>query len=295
MDSFGDISEVKEVKRKKYILAVSAAVLALILVSCTAKPGGSSNRSSADSKSDAVRDNSVIFIAVQPDSEPFEYIDSDGYYDGFDAALAMKICEELGRTPIFVSEYGEELYDSLNCGTAEMAVSSLVPSDKAKQKVDFTDEYITLSSAIVTNSYDSIITNEVSLKNAPSVGVISDSFSDRYITNTLGLDNIIRYRNFDDAKDSFLRGECYALFVDEYLAGQLEQGDSGIIVRQRGIGEEKYAIAAAKGNTELVRTINEKISRFKTDGTLLNLRLAYLAGDTELRELFKNEVKAIQK
>lgn len=295
MDRFGDISEVKEVKRKKYILAVSAAVLALILVSCTAKPGGSSNISSADSKSDAVRDNSVIFIAVQPDSEPFEYIDSDGYYDGFDAALAMKICEELGRTPIFVSEYGEELYDSLNCGTAEMAVSSLVPSDKAKQKVDFTDEYITLSSAIVTNSYDSIITNEVSLKNAPSVGVISDSFSDRYITNTLGLDNIIRYRNFDDAKDSFLRGECYALFVDEYLAGQLEQGDSGIIVRQRGIGEEKYAIAAAKGNTELVRTINEKISRFKTDGTLLNLRLAYLAGDTELRELFKNEVKSIQK
>lgn len=280
--------------KHKYLFAVFASVLILLMTSCISQTPSSLNAGSTDSKSGAERDSSVIFIATQPDREPFEYVDDDGDYGGFDVALAVKLCEELERTPVFVSEYGDSLYDVLNCGTAEMTVSSLVQSDKAKQKVDFTEEYITLSSAIVTNVYDSILINESSLKNAPSVGVVSGSYSAEYASGTLGLTNVTEYRNFDEAKDAFFERSCYALLVDEYLAEEVEQRSTEVVIRQRNIGEVKYSIAVAKGNTELLRILNEKISRFKTDGTLLELRRAYLGGDKELNELFMSEIKAVQ-
>lgn len=278
----------------KYCFSVLAILLILLSSACSSDSTLSLGGGGTDSKSDAARDKSAIFIAVQPDNEPFEYIDGDGYYDGFSIALAMKLCEELGRRPIFISDYGEGLYDSLNCGVAEMCISSLTANDVTKQKVDFTSEYITLSSAIVVNAYDSVVTSVQSLSGIPSVGVVSGSLSEKYLTQRVGLDNVFEYRNISEAEAAFAEGTCYALFIDDYIAERLSRNNTSAIIRKRGIGEQKYSIAVAKGNSELVRTLNEKISRFKTDGTLLDLRKAYLADDKELRDLFSTEVKAIQ-
>ncbi len=277
----------------KYIMVISAIVLTIAMVSCTSQKSLMSS-SDGDSKSGTERDDSVIYIAVQPGSEPFAYIDDDGCYNGFDIALAMKLCEELGRTPVFVSEYGDGLYNSLNCGTAEMSVSSLTENDRVRQKVDFTDGYITVSSAIVTRADDSRTVNISSIKNIPSVGVICGSFSAMYLNEVLGLNNMIEYRSYDEANEAFAAGQCFALFIDEYLADKLESSDSGVLVSQRGINKKTYSIAVAKGNSELVRVLNEKIKRFKVDGTLADLRAAYLVGDEGLNELFESEVKAVQ-
>lgn len=278
----------------KCCFSVLAILTVLLLAACSSDSTLSLSIGGTDGKSDAARDKSVIFIAVQPDNEPFEYIDGDGYYDGLSIALAMKLCEELGRRPMFISKYDEGLYDSLNCGVAEMCISSRTANDEAKQKVDFTSEYITLSSAIVVNAYDSVVTSVQSLSGIPSVGVVGGSLSERYLTERVGLDNLVEYRNIGEAETAFAEGMCYALFTDEYIAEQLSRNNPMAVIRKKGVGEQKYSVAVAKGNSELIRTLNEKISQFKTDGTLLDLRKAYLADDKELRDLFSSEVKAIQ-
>ncbi|MFR1499140.1 MAG: hypothetical protein ACLSUQ_05590, partial [Monoglobus pectinilyticus] len=52
--------------------------------------------------------------------------------------------------------------------------------------------------------------------------------------------------------------------------------------------------AVSKGNSDLLRLINEKLNEFKKDGTLYNLRSAYISGNAELRTTFDDELINIQ-
>ena len=251
------------------VLAVG--LIAVLLASC----GGERQASvgGGDSKSNAARDRSVIYVAVSPDSEPFEYIDNDGDFNGFDIALAMKIGEELERTPVFVNRSREDIFSSLNCGIAEIALSSLESSDAARQKVDFSDAYITLSSSIIKNVYDTQITDLKSLGAARSIGVVQDSLSDKFLSENTAYTNTIKYRDFEAAAQAFEAGEAEAV---------------------TGGNKVQYAIAADKGNSALIKQLNEIISRFRRDGTLLDLRRAYLGYNPELNQLFTSEVKQMQ-
>lgn len=280
-------------KRILFAGFVLAAFCALTLTGCGSD---SSDRiSGGDSKSDTQRDDSVIYVAVSPNNEPFEYIDDDGEFNGFDIALAMKIGEELGRTPVFVERYGDDIYSSLSCGIAEMALSSLEVSDSARQKAEFSDDYITLSSAIVKSVYDVRISNIHSLASVKSVAVVQDSFSDKYLTNELGLTNASRFKNAEDAARSFAAGEQSALFIDGNIADRIAERTAEFEIAEKNIGQKKYSVAVEKGNSALIKKINEIIGRFRRDGTLLDLRSAYLGSDANLKELFTSEIKNLSK
>lgn len=271
------------------VLAVG--LIAVLLVSC----GGERQASvgGGDSKSNAERDRSVIYVAVSPDSEPFEYIDDDGDFNGFDIALAMKIGEELERTPVFVNRSREDIFSCLNCGIAEIALSSLESTDAARQKVDFSDAYITLSSSIIKNVYDTRITDLKSLGAARSIGVVQDSLSDKFLSENTAYANIIKYRDFEAAAQAFEAGEAEALYADSYLAEEYVNSNSEAETVPGG-DKVQYAIAADKGNSALIKQLNEIISRFRRDGTLLDLRRAYLGYNMELNQLFTSEVKQMQ-
>lgn len=278
---------------ERILLCIAACLTAAaVLVSCS-NGGSGTSVGGGDSKSGTERDESVIYVALSPDTEPFEYIDDDGDYNGFDVALAMKIGEELGRKPIFVERSRDDLLSSLSCGIADIAVSSLEVSDASRQKVDFTDKYITLSSSIIKKAGNSAITDIASLKNY-RVGVVADSAADKYLTDDMGFVSIIRYRNISAAGEGFFAGGCDALFVDDYLTDYITDESSSAVVVQSGIGRKEYCIAVDKGNSDMIKRLNEILLRLGADGTMLDLREAYLGTDAELRAVFTSEVKSIQ-
>lgn len=271
----------------------------VVLAVCAVMFSGCGNDSSldvrgGDSKSDRQRDESVVYIAVSPDNEPFEYIDGDGDLNGFDIALAMKLCEELDRTPVFVQLGSSDIFSSLNCGITEMALSSLESDDNKRQRVDFSNDYITLSSAIVKSVYDTRVSNVYSLGSVRNVAVAQDSFSDKYLTDELGLSNIMRFSDSYSAAAAFENGTCGALFTDSSIAAELAYSNSEYVISQNDIGQKKYSVAVAKGNSALIKQLNEIIGRFRRDGTLADLRRAYLGSAADVKEVFTSEVKAVQ-
>lgn len=277
---------------KLSFLSFFIILLCLALSSCISNKKLSLTSGESDKDRDIERDKSYIYIAINPGDEPFSYMTSDGCYDGFCVAFAMKICEELERTPIFISSEGEDLYDCLNYGVAELSITTAL-DDGDKQKVDFSNEFLTLKSAIVTKKNAEKIGSLRKLSTQTSIGVISGSREEKYLSDSGDNENTVCFKTYAEAESALSHGLCDVLYIDEYYA-KIMCENKNFKIQKDGIDEQKCAVAVEKGNTELLKILNEKINRFKTDGTLLSIRSAYLGDDSRMREIFLSEVKDVQ-
>ena len=248
----------------------------------------------SDSKSLTERDSTVLRIAAAPENEPFVYTDPDGKLLGFDAALGMIIAERMEMTAAFYQMNEDYLLDSLNCGIADVAISALEVTDDGRRKAEFSDSYITLSSAIVTNAGNGVVGDTDDLKNAQNVGAVSGSLSCRYLTDNLGLPNMSEYPNENELEGAMLRGDIDVMFTDDVYARAFADEYPEFVIKEDNIDRHRYSVAVPDGNSRMARTINELLDDFKTDDTLLNLRRAYINGDAELRSELNARLKEIQ-
>lgn len=273
------------------ILCAISLMYASVLTSCT-QPARSPN---SDSKALTAKDNSILRIAFSAGYEPFEYIDDSSNYLGFDIALGYKLAESIERTPVFQNMKFNSLLDSLNCGISDMVISAVEVTDEKHQKVDFSDPYITLGSSIITLTDNTDVSNINSLKNAQAVAIVSGSHSGYYLTNNLGLANIKEYRNESEAEQAIIYGAADVLFTDSKIAETFVNQNTNFTIKETNINQRKFCIAVSKGNSDLLRSINDNLNEFKKDGTLYDLRSAYISGNTELKTVFDEELINIQR
>lgn len=276
--------------RFKRISASIIILTAALLVSC-AKPASLFN---SDTKSLAEPDSTVLRIACAPENEPFIYTDANGTVLGFDAALAALLAEKLDMTAEYYPMNRDFLLDSLNSGIADIAVSAIEPTDAYRRKADFSDEYITISSAVVANGGNEEINGAGDLKLARNVGVVSGSLPQKYLTDELGLFNMSEYPDRSELEGAMLRGDIDIMFCDSRAAEEFIAEYPLFVIKENNIDRHKFSIAAADGNTRLLREINEALDGFRTDNTLLDLRRAYINGDGALRAEYDTRLVNMQ-
>lgn len=269
---------------------VSALILCVLVCCACSAPD---SFLSSDSKPRAEKDNSVLNIAFAADSEPFSYPGENDEALGFDAALCMRMCEELELRPVFLIMPRDELLSAVRCGIADIAVSSLAADDDSRRLTDFTDSYITLSSSIVTNVNNTAVRSTYDLREAANIAVVYGSLSHSYAMEQ-GLSNISLFKNAGDAKDALLSGAADVLLSDSRTAYELVTENVGFAIRESGIASREYHIAVRDGSSDMLRNINEVLSGFKEDNTLLDLRLAYINGNSGLRAEYDARLTALQ-
>ncbi len=276
--------------RREFLSAVMLILAAMLAVSCS-EP---TRLFDSDSKSLAEPDPGVLRIACALENEPFVYTDPNGGLLGFDPSLGSLLAERLGMTAAFYPMDQEFLADSLNCGLADIAVSAIEATDVLRRKVDFSDSYITLTSAIVANGGNSEINGAGDLKLARNVGAVSGSLPQKYLTDELGLSNMSEYPNRAELEGAMLRGDIDIMFCDGREAEEFVAEYPLFVIKEDDIDRRRYSIAAADGNAKLLREINGILDEFKADGTLLDLRRAYINGDNALRDEFDARLENIR-
>ncbi len=270
---------------------------ALLIVAAAVFPASCSKPDSlfdSDTKSLTEPDTTSLRVAVAPEEEPFVYTDGDGNILGFDAALSSKLAERFGVTAVFYPMKRDSLADSLNCGLADMALSALEATDVLRRKVNFSDAYITLTSAIVANGGNSEINDTDDLKSAQNIGSIYGSLSLRYLKEELGLLNVSEYPDRSELEGAMLRGDIDIMFCDSFAAAEFVSEYPLFAIKEDGIDRHRYAVAVARDNTKLLRKVEEVLEEFRSDNTLLDLRRAYINGDDGLRAEYNTGLKAMQ-
>lgn len=236
----------------------------------------------------------TLTVYTEAGFAPFEYT-SDGKIVGVDVEIMELVGKKLGKKIVFEDVGFDTIVDAVSAGQlTNVGAAGISVTDARKEKVDFSNEYYTAALYVVyktsaASSYEST-TND----NA-TVGVYWDSLKGKKIAVQNGTTADL-FLGDELAEGGTLAGSnaaktgyaayataiadvglnCDVLIMDELPAKKLIEGKSEYkcapLYYKGGENEadeaavDSYAICVTKGQTELLKAINEVLAELGKDG-----------------------------
>lgn len=258
----------------KNLKKILAFVLALCMLCCFAGCGDNGNK---------------LIIATNAEFEPFESLDSDGNYVGFDIDLMNAIGEKLGYEIQFDNMEFDGVVAAVQSGSCDAAISGLTINAKRKLSVDFSDAYYSGAAQIlIVATDDTHYTGttkaelDEQLKNQ-AIGVCSGYTGQFYAEGDKdwgfeaieGADVKI-YENIGLAIADIKNGTINAIIMDDSVAKEaVAENSDAVKVIDVALTVEEYGIAVQKGNTELMDKINTALAELVEEGKVDELLTKY--------------------
>ena len=277
-------------KLTKFAPVATVALAAVLgLAACGGAPAGGdtsqgSNAGSATQEAAGeytlVSDGTLTF-ATSPDFPPFENLDENGDYVGFDIEVGRAVAEKLGLDCEFTTLQFDGIIPAVAAGgQADAGISGITVDPQRAEQVDFTDTYYIADQAIATMK-DSDITsdNVVDALNAEGmvIAVQSGTTGEQYAQEHYPNATIQPYGNATDCFAAMQSGQANAVIMDMAVVESMvsDAYTDAQIVKTEATGEE-YAIAVSKDNPALTEAINDALTELDEDGTLDALVSEYL-------------------
>lgn len=259
----------------KNLKKIFALVLALCMLFCFAGCG---------------EDNSnKLIIATNAEFEPFESLDADGNYVGFDIDLMKAIGEKLGYEIQFDNMEFDGVVAAVQSNSCDAAISGLTINAKRKKSVSFTDAYYSGAAQILIvaaddQHYTGTTKEELDeqLKNQ-AIGVCSGYTGQFYAKGDEewgfaaieGADVKI-YENVSTAIADIKNGTINAIIMDDSVAKEAAAANSADVkVIDIALTVEEYGIAINKDNGDLVEKFNTALAELKEEGKIDELLEKY--------------------
>lgn len=264
------------------ILAVSMVFAMLALTGC-----GEKAQNDTDSKGDAGAVQTLV-VATNAEFEPFESIDSDGNFVGFDIDLMNAIGEKMGVSIKYDNMEFDGVVAAVTQGSCDVAISGLTINEKRQKSVDFCDPYYSgAAQVLIVAANDTHFTGttkeelDEQLKNQ-TIGVCSGFTGQAYAEgdDEWGFEKIEGadvkiYENISLAVKDLENGSISAIIMDDTPATKAADGNDAVKVIDVELTVEQYGIAVQKGNTDLATKINDALKALKDDGTVDKLLAKY--------------------
>ncbi|MDO4296754.1 MAG: basic amino acid ABC transporter substrate-binding protein [bacterium] len=226
---------------------------------------GADNAESSAAETENSAEGGVLTMATNAEFEPWEYHEGDQIV-GIDAEVAQAIADKLGMELKIEDMAFDAVIPSIATGKADIGMAAITVNEERQASVDFTDTYAESALVILVKSDTEDINSADDLQ-GKKVGVQLGTTGDTTATELVGEDSMERYTSYFEAVQSLKQGKINAIVIDIAPAKVfIEQNDD---IKQVGeeMSHEEYAIAVAKGNTELVEKLNQAIAELKEDGT----------------------------
>lgn len=253
--------------------------VALLFLLCTTLVFGMMGCSSDSSDK---KFKKTIVVGTNAEFEPFEYVNDDGDYDGFDIALIKELGKRMGYNVKISNMEFKSLTASVKTGGIDAAIAGMTITDERKQSVDFTDSYFSATQCIVVNKNSKVKTIED--LNGKKIGVQEGTTGDILVTPdkdnkriTDSSTTVKRFKKGTDAIVELKNKGVEAVVIDASPAQKFVSmnSDSLKLVKDKE-SEENYGIAVSKGNTKLINEFNDAIKEVKKDGTYDELLDKYI-------------------
>lgn len=197
---------------------------------------------------------------------PYEFLDSDGIYKGFNVDLLKAISLVTGMEFEFIPMKWEDAFYSIERGQADI-IQGMKESDDRRTRFNFTDSLLLNSQSIFVRDNNYLINNNYNL-----VGkVVSVQKEDivYYELSKIKDITIIQYDTMEEAVAALLDGEVEAMVGNtltvNYICKENNWIDQIKIVGQT-LNEQKYSMAVSKNNPQLLRKLNEGLDEIRNNG-----------------------------
>ena len=241
---------------KKYTLILCAALLAL------AGPV-------------TAKDWKKLRIGVEGAYPPFSSVTADGKLVGFDIDIANALCAEMGAECTLVQQDWDGIIPALLARKYDAIIASMSITEERKKKVAFSGKYYQTPAKFAAKKGSGISISKEGLA-GKTVGVQRATTHDNFITEEFGdAVDIKRYGTQDEAYLDAVAGRLDLLLADSVAMKE------GFLDTDKGQGWEfvgpgyttkKYfgegaGIAVRKGDTDLVKKLDDAIAAIRANGT----------------------------
>jgi len=222
----------------------------------------------------------TLTIGINAEFPPFEYVNDNGDFDGFDIALMKAIGEETGYEIKFKNMEFKSLVSSIKTGGIDASISGMTITEDRKESVDFTDSYYKATQYIILPKGSDVksISDLAGKKVAVQEGTTGDFLvSDETIVSDV---TVQRYKKGADAVIVLKNGSVDAVVIDKNPALKfVEANTEDLITIPENSSVEEYGIALQKGNTKLLESFNKALKTLKDNGTYDDIVDNYITND----------------
>lgn len=230
----------------------------------------------AETKAEAEATGGVLVMATNAEFAPWEYYEGDKIV-GIDPEIAQAIADKLGMTLEIEDMAFDSIISAVTSGKADFGAAGMTVEEDRKVFVDFTDTYANASQVIIVKE-TSEIAGSADLSDK-KIGVQLGTTGDLLATDLAGDGNVERYNKGFEAVQALLQDKIDAVVIDSAPANVFVEQSQGLKVCDEAMSQEEYAIAVAKGNTELLDKINGALKELKEDGTIDAIMNKYIPAE----------------
>lgn len=260
---------------KRILTVLSLLLLLGLLVAC----GGAE----AENELEAIREEGKMVVGTSADYPPFESVDDQGNFVGFD----IELIREIGDRMDVEVEIQDMPFDSLIAAVQEdkidLAISAFNYTEERDQTVDFTEPYYYGEDGIlVASDFAGTIEAPEDLANYV-VGTQTGTTQDAWVQENLvdaGLlpaEDLFRYERVDQAALDLQSGRIDAILVEDVVAESLVNEMDGLHVAYTGeVSSGPVNIVVPEGATELQQALNDIIAELQSEGVVDNLIIKYM-------------------
>jgi polar amino acid transport system substrate-binding protein len=231
---------------------------------------------------DQIQKRGTLVVGTSADYPPFEYYNNRFQLEGFDMGLIREIGKQLG-VKVEIKDYAfDGLYNALQLGAIDTAISAISVTPDRQKYVDFTNVYYAGKDGVLANA-QSPITSITSVEQMADkvVGVQSGSVYQKYLENALvatklmPAKNLQAYPDIEQAVQDLQRKRIDLVLLD-YQPAQSFVQQGGVKLVGEGLDPQAFAIAFPKGADSLRRVLNQAISQVIASGEYDRLAETYL-------------------
>ena len=261
---------------KRFSKVVVAGVLAASMVLFAGCSGGNNN---ADGDKDVnanaeSQESNVLKVGTNAEFAPFEYVnEEDGTtIEGFDIDLINAIAADQGMTVEMENLEFDGLVMALQNGSIDAAIAGMSVTPERVEQVDFTETYYDAGLNIAVAIDDDSIASEEDLAGKVVTAQQGTTGADKAmeLQEAGVVADVKLLANINVCMMALANGEVDAVIMDipvnnRYVAAHPDEVKiAADIVAEE---PEQYAIAVAKGNTELLEKLDAGLANVKEDGT----------------------------
>ena len=271
--------------RRALVATAAAAVLAL--TACSADTTADTSSTVDDGSLPTLTAGKLTIATGEPAYAPWMVDNDPTNGEGFEAAVAYALADELGFTADDVVWVRSSFDSAIAPGPKDwdLNLQQFSITEDRKQAVDFSSPYYTTTQAIIATE-SSAAADATTLDDLKDVvvGVASGSTSYTIAAEALG-DDLSVFNSNEDGVLALTSGQIDAFVIDLpsafYLANV--EIDGGVILGQfeSSAGGDEFAFVLPK-NSELTSAVSEALDALDADGTLQAIQDEWLSAAVDV-------------
>ena len=224
----------------------------------------------ADSTMAKIVANKKLVVGVKFDQPGFGQKDPvTNKVDGFDTAIAREIAKALGLSEDqiqFVESVSANRIPFLQEDKVDLVIATMTINADRKTQIEFSRPYFLAGQSILVKKDNTTIKTVTDL-NGKNVCSVQGSTSEKNVVAKAPQVNLLSLTGYAACVESMKSGRVEAVTTDDIILAGFAAADSSLKMVGGQFTQEPYGIGIKKGKTDMVKFVDDQLTKWYADGT----------------------------